>query len=135
MSAYWEKLKDPRWQKLRLEAMQKADFHCERCGDGESTLNVHHKEYFKGREPWEYKPKQLAVLCESCHEYQHSKDDFLKKVCSFADMDGPFSRDELAWFVGGALGIPYEVMLHWGDAEDCKYFQYRYEKGTKFYAE
>jgi methionyl-tRNA synthetase len=62
MSAYWEKLKDPRWQKLRLEAMQKADFHCERCGDGESTLNVHHKEYFKGREPWEYKPKQLLDL-------------------------------------------------------------------------
>lgn len=135
MTTYWEKLKDPRWQKLRLEAMQKADFHCERCGDGEETLNVHHKEYFKGREPWEYKPKQLAVLCESCHEYLHSMEDFLKKVCSFADIDGPYSRNELAWFVGGAIGIPYEVMLKWADAEDCKYFQYRYEKGTKFYAE
>jgi 5-methylcytosine-specific restriction endonuclease McrA len=131
---YWEKLKDPRWQKLRLEAMEKADFHCEFCGNGEETLNVHHKEYFKSREPWEYHPKQLAVLCKSCHEYTHSKDDFLKKVCSFADIDGPYSRTEFAWFVGGALGIPYEVMLEWGDAEDCKYFQYRYKKGTKFYA-
>lgn len=135
MSNYWIKLKDPRWQKLRLEAMQKADFCCERCGDGEETLNVHHKEYFKGREPWEYHIEQLGVICESCHEYLHSMEDFLKKVCSYAPLDGPLSRDELAWFIGGALKLPYKLMLEWNDAEDSDYFKYRYKKGTGFYAE
>ena len=132
MTTYWEKLKDPRWQKMRLKAMEKADFCCERCGDAEATLNVHHKEYLKGREPWEYHEKQLAVLCENCHEYLHSREDFLKKVCSYLHVDGPNSRDEIAWFIGGLIGIPYGIMLEWADAEDCQYFQTVYENGKNY---
>lgn len=44
-SSYSEKLKDPRWQKKRLEVMESNEFCCEMCGDNESTLHVHHKEY------------------------------------------------------------------------------------------
>lgn len=99
-NSYFEKLKDPRWQKKRLEKLNSTDFSCECCFDSESTLHVHHKEYFKGREPWEYELKQLAVLCEQCHENTHES-DALKTVCSFLPVDGPLSRDEIAMIVAG----------------------------------
>ena len=108
---YYEKLKDPRWQKLRLEVMQANDFCCEVCGDNESTLNVHHKEYFKGHEPWEYEVNQLACLCESCHEYQHDEFDLLKWVSSYARLDGPLNREELAFLLAGYMNIDYEGVL------------------------
>lgn len=47
--------------------MERAGFKCEACGNGKDTLNVHHKEYVKGNEPWEYNETQLACLCETCH--------------------------------------------------------------------
>ena len=98
---YWQKLKDPRWQKKRLEVLQESEFHCQVCGDGEETLHVHHKEYFKGREPWEYDVKQLAVLCESCHSIHHSEEDELNLACSYLPMDGPYSRSTVASLILG----------------------------------
>lgn len=103
---YWEKLKDPRWQRKRLEAMERSGFACEVCYDDEQTLHVHHKQYFKGRDPWEYDDKQLAVLCESCHGMQHESEDALSLVCSYLDLDGPWSRDTLAAVVSGYVGKP-----------------------------
>lgn len=108
---YYEKLKDPKWQKKRLEAMQRKEFCCELCGDNETTLNVHHKEYFKNYEPWEYELDQLAVLCESCHESYHDSLDALKWVCSYAPVDGPGNRNELAFLIAGYLNIGYEEIL------------------------
>lgn len=69
--AYWEKLRDPRWQRKRLEVMQRADFKCEACDADEATLNVHHKIYRKGVDPWEYSDTELRCLCEACHEGEH----------------------------------------------------------------
>lgn len=101
MKPYWEKLKDPRWQRKRLEVLESNDFECEVCGDGESTLHVHHKQYFKGREPWEYDRRQLAVLCESCHSENHEAEDPLNLVCSYLPLDGPYSRTTIASFIAG----------------------------------
>ena len=67
-SPYSKKLRDPRWQKMRLEVMQRDEFACQHCSDGTSTLNVHHKEYERGRDPWDYPMEWLVTLCESCHE-------------------------------------------------------------------
>lgn len=67
---YFEKLKDPRWQKKRLEIFNRDEFRCITCGDKESTLNVHHLKYEKGFEPWDYDNKCLITLCESCHAYE-----------------------------------------------------------------
>lgn len=75
---YIDKLKDPRWQKKRLEVMQRDKFECQRCGDTESTLNIHHKYYEKGKEPWEYESESLITLCESCHEIE--RDEFLTEI-------------------------------------------------------
>ena len=65
---YSEQLKDPRWQKKRLEILQRDDFTCQVCGDKESTLHVHHKCYTKGKKPWEYEAYSLITLCEECHK-------------------------------------------------------------------
>jgi len=103
--SYFEKLKDPRWQRKRLEAMESKDFTCESCGDSESTLNVHHKAYFKSRDPWEYEINQLNVLCASCHENEHSKVDHLKLICSTLPIEGPQGKDEIAFLIAGYIGV------------------------------
>lgn len=64
---YSDKLKSPKWQKKRLEIMQRDKFTCKLCGDTETQLHVHHKEYINGNDPWEYDNKYLITLCEDCH--------------------------------------------------------------------
>ena len=54
MSTYSDKLKSPKWQKKRLEILQRDNFTCFNCGDTERTLHVHHESYIKGKEPWDY---------------------------------------------------------------------------------
>lgn len=41
-SAYSEKLKNPRWQKKRLEIFERDGWKCRACQDEKSTLHVHH---------------------------------------------------------------------------------------------
>lgn len=74
MSAYSEKLKDPRWQRKRLGVLERAEWKCECCGDDKETLQVHHLIYSKG-EPWDAPDDTLECLCESCHE---SREEFNK---------------------------------------------------------
>lgn len=69
--SYKEKLKDPRWQKKRLEILSRDNFKCKKCGDEESTLHVHHYVYLKGLDPWEYKNRDLDTLCKDCHNIIH----------------------------------------------------------------
>lgn len=72
MSAYTEKFKDPRWQKKRLEILERDGWACKSCGNDKSTLHVHHKWYIGGNDPWDYPDNCLATLCEECHETEHS---------------------------------------------------------------
>jgi hypothetical protein len=65
---YTEKLKDPRWQKKRLEKLNEARWACQGCGREDITLHVHHLEYKKGAAPWEYEADELRVFCADCHE-------------------------------------------------------------------
>jgi 5-methylcytosine-specific restriction endonuclease McrA len=65
---YWEKLRDPRWQRKRTEIMQRDNYTCRYCQSTENTLNVHHRVYRKGKSPWEYEDDVFVTLCESCHE-------------------------------------------------------------------
>lgn len=128
---YYEKLKDPRWQKLRLEVMQHSHFCCDICGDNEATLNIHHKEYFKGHEPWEYEVGQLACVCENCHKDEHSNKDALKYVSSFLDFDGPVSRDFIAFMIAGYVGMDLDVVLNESNYEMCAYATWAYQYGVQ----
>lgn len=107
---YFKKLLDPRWQKKRLQVLEAAEWTCEACGDATSTLHVHHKQYFKGREPWEYEAAQLGVLCEECHANAHEDVDPLLWVASFAPISGPIDRSDASWLLAGATGVPVDSM-------------------------
>jgi len=69
-SAYAEKLLDPRWQKKRLEILERDGWQCQYCGDTKTTLHVHHHFYDKTGDPWEMASHLLVTLCAPCHEYE-----------------------------------------------------------------
>lgn len=64
---YSQKLRDPRWQKKRLEVMKRDNWRCQHCWTARDTLTVHHAVYTKGRDPWEYNDSNLITLCSTCH--------------------------------------------------------------------
>ena len=69
---YHQLLKDGRWQRRRLEIMQRDDFKCRECGTT-NDLNVHHIRYIAGRKPWEYDDGDLVTLCGKCHNKLHEE--------------------------------------------------------------
>jgi hypothetical protein len=77
---YADLLKDPRWQRKRLEVFQRAEWSCELCGDETTTLQVHHLRYVNGHKPWEYPLSDLASLCEPCHAAQPRTRKGLERV-------------------------------------------------------
>lgn len=86
---YAEKLKDPRWQKKRLQILERDNWQCQKCGDGESTLNIHHIQY--NGNPWEANDDKLITVCEDCHteierlkgkQIEFNKIQIVKKVTS-----------------------------------------------------
>lgn len=70
---YSEKLKDPRWQRRRLEVLERCKWKCVSCESAGKTLHVHHRWYVSGREPWEYPAICLVALCDECHENQREE--------------------------------------------------------------
>lgn len=119
--SYIEKLKDPRWQKKRLECFDHYGWKCELCGETTRQLQVHHKEYIRGWEPWDYDFKQLAILCFACHELV-TKHDPLTYFLSFVPMAGHISRDKLSFFMAGLVGMAIE-----GTPEEMVWFSAGYD--------
>jgi len=76
---YSEKLRDPRWQKLRLKVLERDDWTCQSCHDTTSPLNVHHKEYGTGKEPWDYAIDNFVTLCDACHARERNERYGLEK--------------------------------------------------------
>lgn len=70
---YSDKLKNPKWQRKRLEILKRDDFTCKYCGDKETELHVHHKSY-RGN-PWESNNKELQTICKHCHLIIHKLGD------------------------------------------------------------
>lgn len=68
MKTYDQLLRDPRWQRKRLEIMERDRFTCRHCERTDLTLNVHHTYYLKGMMPWEYPSGSLYTFCEPCHK-------------------------------------------------------------------
>lgn len=70
MANYSDLLRDPRWQRKRLEVLNRDNFTCIICGDDKNELQIHHL-YYDGRNPWEYELDALETLCRKCHEKNH----------------------------------------------------------------
>jgi len=72
---YGDKLKDERWIKKRLSILEKDGFKCKNCLS-RLNLQVHHKAYLSGADPWQYPDYFLITLCEVCH----SEEEYYKKA-------------------------------------------------------
>lgn len=68
--SYADKLRDPRWQRRRLEIMERDGFACRTCDSVKKTLNVHHTYYDRGVEPWDYPAHSLVTFCEDHHKQE-----------------------------------------------------------------
>jgi hypothetical protein len=66
---YGEKLRDPRWQKRRLEIFQRDDWTCQLCCRADLELHVHHM-YRTSEDPWNEPDLHLLTVCKLCHEEQ-----------------------------------------------------------------
>ena len=72
---YSQKLRDPRWQKVRLKVFERDDWKCQRAGcrsPKTTTLVAHHKSYLSGRDPWDYPLTNFVTFCEKCHDRVHT---------------------------------------------------------------
>jgi hypothetical protein len=113
MSEYWKKLSDRRWQRKRLEILERAGFECESCGDAsnEKQLHIHHTYYEKGVEPWEYPDESLKCVCKECHK--HMEDLRLRMLKAVEPPEQEF-------VIGYAKGIKIES----GECESVKLESY-----------
>ena len=93
-NTYYEKLKDPRWQKKRLQVLDRDEWTCTRCGAKDKTFNVLHWVYAKSGNPWDVKDDYLDTLCEDCH----SKVESMIVACKF--MIQKFKNLDFALMVG-----------------------------------
>lgn len=72
---YSDQLKSPKWQKKRLQVLNRDKFTCKLCKDTETTLHIHHIEYTADF-AWEEPIENLVTLCEHCHkEVEQIKND------------------------------------------------------------
>ena len=76
--SYYEKLKDPRWQRKRLEILKRDNFQCQSCHTDKVTLHIHHIQYLPVKNPWDYPDNYLATLCKDCHSEEEVYSTALK---------------------------------------------------------
>lgn len=74
---YSDKLKSPKWQKRRLQILERDEFKCKICKCKEQTLHVHHINYTSNTDPWDYPDNKLITLCDVCHKKVHTKKDLI----------------------------------------------------------
>lgn len=63
-----DQYKHPKWQKKRLEILERDNYTCLDCGDTEKQLHVHHGYYERDKNLWDYENRTLWCLCEDCHK-------------------------------------------------------------------
>jgi hypothetical protein len=85
---YAEQLAHPKWQKKRLEILNRDMFTCQSCEAKDITLHVHHKAYIKGKMAWEYDDEFYQSLCKDCHlSIESSRKKFAISFCDFNELD------------------------------------------------
>jgi hypothetical protein len=81
---------------------------CEVCGEKDSMLNVHHKQYIKGRSAWEYETTELTCCCEKCHKERHEiKDGMAHFMGIMFSPEMPF--DEFSFGLLGGFLAPFKL--------------------------
>ena len=91
---YFRLLRDPRWQKRRLEIFRRDGWQCQNCDNGLESgveLHVHHLAYLGN--PWDAGDEDLSTRCAECHDREHAVPGM-----SLQELDARtrFLRDKLA---------------------------------------
>ena len=61
---------DRQWAAFREKVVNLDGAMCVECGRTRSdgvVLQVHHRQYIRGRKPWEYDYADCETLCKGCH--------------------------------------------------------------------
>lgn len=111
---YSQRLKDPRWQRKRLEVMERDNWTCRDTYVKDKPLNVHHCWYAKGG-PWETPNEYLLTLTEEAHRERQELESRAKKalgrhfanmqLCELQDIVKSLENSEHIWIACS----PYDV--------------------------
>ncbi len=66
---------DNRWIDFRESIFEMDGFSCVKCSRSSPSvvLQVHHKQYRKGKAPWDYPAEDCETLCKGCHAREHGE--------------------------------------------------------------
>lgn len=64
---YSKKLASPKWQRKRLEILNRDNFTCQSCGSDKYELHVHHFKYSNTGKPEDVNDEDLITYCSHCH--------------------------------------------------------------------
>lgn len=110
--SYKQKLKDPRWQKLRLKVFERDGFTCFDCDSEDKTLTVHHCYYEKG-DPWDTDIAYLMTLCEDCHKTRQELEEDIRASIGLNLTTKPISRvKQIAADVSMADAKGLDILIH-----------------------
>lgn len=78
---------------------------------------VHHRDYLKDKEPWDYPDELLVTLCESCHQEQLDRNRIEQLLIH--ELRRLFLTDELFIIANGFKQLPssYTPGQRWDIAE------------------
>lgn len=93
--SYSEKLKQPLWQRKRLEIFNRDNFQCTKCKAVDKELQVHHLDYIEGIQPWEYPNDMLTTLCVDCHSNEGERPKHEKYLLQSLKSKGFLAMDIL----------------------------------------
>ena len=102
---YSEKLRDPRWQKKRLQIFERDGWKCQFCDSSTKNLQCHHVVY-KKRDPWDYPDHLYQTLCDDCHEERQELTDKAVDALRIAIAKVPTQR-----LIACTLSLCEEAML------------------------
>ncbi len=109
---YKEKLLDPRWQKKRLEILERDKWACQSCSATDKTLHVHHARYKFGEDPWETPGRLLITLCTDCHEKSTIEDQKLKDaIDALWDVPSYCDRTQIIGYLQGLMIGPKDSAI------------------------
>lgn len=99
---YSQKLRDPRWQKKRLQILELDNWTCQSCRSTTKNLQVHHLVYRK-IDPWDYADVCYQTLCEDCHPIRQELTDKIVDAIRLSLKD--YSTDELRKIAEGKMAV------------------------------
>lgn len=110
----------PQWHSLTRRLTVERKGACENCGQSR-RLQAHHRYYFAGRRPWEYRLEDFLLLCSICHTLVHfDVDRAIETAARHVREDEERARlevdeDMLAWEIDMALGFYDDPTLEYDE--------------------